>query len=213
MKKLRKKEKSNCNVVIVISFFIIIFSLIMIGNEYYKNYKIEEDNNDKLVKFFDIQEDLIEEEIIEEQPIEEKKEEPVINNEQYIGVLEIKKINLTRGFYSKNSRLNNVNKNIQILSLSDMPDIENGNVIIAAHSGNSSISFFKNLPKLNFDDNAIIYYQGKTYTYKLVNNYEIEKTGTANIKRNLNKNSLTLITCKHNSNKQLVYIFELENIE
>ena len=213
MKKLRKKEKSNCNVVIVISFFIIIFSLIMIGNEYYKNYKIEEDNNDKLVKFFDIQEDLIEEEIIEEQPIEDKKEEPIINNEQYIGVLEIKKINLTRGFYSKNSRLNNVNKNIQILNSSDMPDIENGNVIIAAHSGNSSISFFKNLPKLNFDDNAIIYYQGKTYTYKLVNNYEIEKTGTANIKRNLNKNSLTLITCKHNSNKQLVYIFELENIE
>ena len=99
------------------------------------------------------------------------------------------------------------------LSASQLENIENGNVIIAAHSGNSSISFFKNLPKLNFDDNAIIYYQGKTYTYKLVNNYEIEKTGTANIKRNLNKNSLTLITCKHNSNKQLVYIFELENIE
>lgn len=212
MKKLRKKEKNN-NIVIVISFFIIIFSLIMIGNEYYKNYKIEEDNNDKLVEFFDIQEDLIEEKIIEEQPIEDKKEEPIINNEQYIGVLEIKKINLTRGFYSKNSRLNNVNKNIQILNSSDMPDIENGNVIIAAHSGNSSISFFRNLPKLNVDDNAIIYYQGKTYIYKLVNNYEIEKTGTANIKRNINKNSLTLITCKHNSNKQLVYIFELINIE
>lgn len=213
MKKLRKKEKNNSNVVIVISFFIIIFSLIMIGNEYYKNYKIEEDNNDKLVEFFDIQEDLIEEEIIEEQSIEEKKEEPIINNEQYIGVLEIKRINLTRGFYSKNSRLNNVNKNIQILSSSDMPDIENGNVIIASHSGNSSISFFRNLPKLIVDDNAIIYYQGKTYTYKLVNNYEIEKNGTANIRRNINKNSLTLITCKHNSNKQLVYIFELENIE
>lgn len=213
MKKLRKKEKNSSNLVIAISFFIIIFSLIMIGNEYYKNYKIEEDNNDKLVEFFDIQEDLIEEEIIEEQPIEDKKEEPIINNEQYIGVLEIKKINLTRGFYSKNSRLNNVNKNIQILSSSDMPDIENGNVIIAAHSGNSSISFFRNLPKLNADDNAIIYYQGKTYIYKLVNNYEIEKTGTANIKRNINKNSLTLITCKHNSNKQLVYIFELINIE
>lgn len=213
MKKLRKKEKNNSNLVIFISFFIIIFSLIMIGNEYYKNYKIEENNNDKLVEFFDIQEDLIEEEIIEEQPIEDKKEEPVINNEQYIGVLEIKKINLTRGFYSKNSRLNNVNKNIQILNSSDMPDIENGNVIIASHSGNSSISFFRNLPKLNVDDNAIIYYQGKTYIYKLVNNYEIEKTGTANIKRNINKNSLTLITCKHNSNKQLVYIFELINIE
>lgn len=212
MKKLRKKEKNN-NIVIVISFFIIIFSLIMIGNEYYKNYKIEEDNNDKLVEFFDIQEDLIEEEMIEEQPIEEKKEDPIINNEQYIGVLEIKKINLTRGFYSKNSKLNNVNKNIQILSSSDMPDIDNGNVIIAAHSGNSSISFFRNLPKLNVDDNAIIYYQGKTYIYKLINDYEIEKTGTANIKRNINKNSLTLITCKHNSNKQLVYIFELINIE
>ena len=53
---------------------------------------------------------------------------------------------------------------------------------------------------------------GRTYNYKLVNTYEIEKTGTAHIKRNGEKNTLTLITCKHNTNKQLVFIFELNEI-
>ena len=46
--------------------------------------------------------------------------------------------------------------------------------------------------------------------YRLVKRYEIEKTGIANISRNGKKTTLTLITCKDNSNKQLVFIFELE---
>ena len=39
--------------------------------------------------------------------------------------------------------------------------------------------------------------------------YDIDKTGTANIVRNAEKNTLTLITCRHNTNKQIVYICEL----
>ena len=31
-----------------------------------------------------------------------------------------------------------------------MPDIENGNFILAGHSGNSKNSYFKNLKKLNY---------------------------------------------------------------
>ena len=73
-------------------------------------------------------------------------------------------------------------------------------------------TYFRNLNKLSYGDIATVYYNGRTYNYKLVNTYEIEKTGTAHIKRNGEKNTLTLITCKHNTNKQLVFIFELNEI-
>ena len=93
-----------------------------------------------------------------------------------------------------------------------MPDEEKGNLIIAGHSGNSYISYFKNLHKLSFGSIANVYYKGKVYKYKLVNQNEIDKTGTAHIKRNAEKTVLTLITCKHNTNKQLLFIYELINI-
>ena len=41
---------------------------------------------------------------------------------EFIGYLEIKKINLKQGLVSKNSYYNNVKYNIQMLSLSDYPD-------------------------------------------------------------------------------------------
>ena len=206
-----KEEKNNHKLIIVFSYLTILISFLLIGNELYKEYKINDKNEDKLVEFFEIQEqESIEEEIVE-QPKEEIKKDSY--KEPYLGVLEIKKIDLIRGFYNKNSRLNNVNRNIQLLNDSDMPDIENGNLILAAHCGSSSVSFFRNIPKLNIGDQATIYYEGKTYNYKLVKNYEINKTGTASIIRNKSKNTLTLITCKHNTKKQLVFIFELVSFE
>ena len=90
-----------------------------------------------------------------------------------------------------------------------MPDKENGNVILAGHSGNSSISFFKNLYKLSINDDVSIFYNGSEYKYKIVNSYDIEKTGKANIVRNIEKSTLTLITCRQNTNKQIIYICEL----
>ena len=62
--------------------------------------------------------------------------------------------------------------------------------------------------KLNIGDEASIIYSGQTYTYKLVNVYEINKTGKAKIIRDSRKSTMTLITCKHNTDKQVVYIFE-----
>ena len=112
----------------------------------------------------------------------------------------------------ENSKNNNVNKNIQLLKESNLPDKENGNVIIAGHSGNSYKAYFKNLVKLNNGDEAKIVYNGKTYIYSLSNSYEVEKTGRVEISRNINKQTLTLITCKHNTNKQIVFVFELKNI-
>ena len=94
-----------------------------------------------------------------------------------------------------------------------MPDVTNGNLIIAGHSGNSSISFFRNLHYLELDQDVYIYYKGIKYTYKIVNRYEEEKTGTITIHRNSNKTIIGLITCKSRSNSQYVYIGELINKE
>ena len=92
-----------------------------------------------------------------------------------------------------------------------MPDVVGGNLILAAHSGNARISYFRNLNKLEIGDEATVDYKDKTYTYKVVNIYDVDKNGKVEIKRNLSKTTLTLITCKDNSNKQLVVICELIN--
>ena len=130
----------------------------------------------------------------------------------YSFVIEIPEISLKKGIYGIIQEFNTVSKNIQLLNESDMPDIENGNVILASHNGSSSISFFNKLDRLNTDSIIYIYQSGIKYEYRLNNSYEIEKNGTAIIKRDLNKSTLTLITCKRNSkDKQMVYIAYLIN--
>lgn len=131
------------------------------------------------------------------------------NNEEYLGILEIKKIKLRKGFYKLNSNLNNVDKNIMTVSSSDMPNVNKGNLILASHSGNSSVSYFRYLDKLDMEDIASIYYLGKKYDYKLINYYDVDKNGSVQIIKNNDINTLTLITCKKNTDKQTVFIFEL----
>ncbi|MBE6139578.1 MAG: sortase [Firmicutes bacterium] len=129
----------------------------------------------------------------------------------YIGLLEIPKINLKRGFLDLNSRYNKVNYNITVINGSTFPNEENNNLILAAHSGNCSVCFFDKLFNLSKDDKAYIHYNNVKYTYKLVNTYEVEKDGTVAIYRDYEKNVLTLITCtKYSDTKQTVFIFELD---
>ncbi len=135
-------------------------------------------------------------------------------NYNYIGVLEIPKLNLKRGFLDLKSKYNNVNYNITVINGSSMPDTENNNLILAAHSGNCSVCYFATLYKLSVGDKASVYYNKIKYNYKIVKIYEVKKTGQVAIYRDYTKNVLTLITCTKNSNtKQTVYILELENKE
>ncbi|MEI3402427.1 MAG: hypothetical protein V8R51_09135 [Clostridia bacterium] len=62
---------------------------------------------------------------------------------------------------------------------------------------------------MQIDDTVSIFYNGYEYKYRMINTYDIEKTGTAEITRNGQKSTLTLITCRHNTNKQIVIICEL----
>ena len=138
------------------------------------------------------------------------KEEKKKIEKEYIAYLEIEKVNLRQGLVSKNSYYNNVNRNIQIIKVSDYPDKEKGNTILAAHSGNSSISYFKNLYKLVIGDSAKIYYKNYIYNYKIVDIYRVPKTGSVRINRDTTKTCLTLITCTRGSKtEQTVYILEL----
>lgn len=153
---------------------------------------------------------------VEEEPaVEESTEEVKEDNnnytyEEYLGVLDIPKINFYKGFYSKTSSLNNVQFNLFVLKESDYPDVVNGNLIIAGHSGNYNNSYFNDLYKLSIDDTITVHYQGKDYIYKITKIYNEKKTGTVRILRNRNKTSLTLITCTNGDNyHQTIYIAEL----
>lgn len=154
---------------------------------------------------------------IEEKEITTQKEEETIedntidsNYEYYIGTININKIDLVKGFYDKDSKLNDLRWNIKVLKESSYPDIESGNLIIAGHSGNYSNSYFKDLYKLELGDIAIVEYNDIEYTYKITNIYTDDKDGNVEIRRNTNKSCLTLITCtKDSDNLQTIYIFEL----
>lgn len=199
-----KKGKSW---LLLIGSFLIISGIGLISYDYYLDKKIDKQEKQAIEEFYSIDDD--EQDFnIETQEIEEVKEQVKIN---YIAVLKIPKINLERGLVDPNSYLNNVNYNLEILDGSSMPDQAKGNLIIAGHSGNSRISFFKNLNKLVISDEIFIDYKNNTYEYKVVDIYEIEKTGIAEIIKNQNATTLTLITCKHYTNKQIVIIAELQN--
>lgn len=133
-----------------------------------------------------------------------------VDYSKYLGVLEIPKIGLKRGFYNIGSRYNNIQYNVTMVQGSTLPDVENGNLILMAHSGTAAISYFAYLYNLKIGDMAYVTYNGNKYNYKLVNSYDVEKNGTVKIIRSYSKTTLTLITCtKNNDTLQTVYIFEL----
>lgn len=119
-------------------------------------------------------------------------------------VLSIPKIGLKQEFYPDDKIKNNVDKGIQVIDGSLMPD-NGGNLILASHSGNSSIAYFKHLDLLNIGDKVYVIYKENKYLYVISDIYDVEKTGFVEIKRK-NKQTLTLITCKKNTNKQTVFI-------
>lgn len=198
-----KRRTKNKSWLIIIGSLIFLIGIGFISYDYLSNKKIDKKESELLEEFYETNE--ITESIEEPQEKEEVKEQVKVN---YIAVLKIPKINLERGLVDPNSYLNNVNYNLEWIDGTSMPNEEKGNVIIAGHSGSARISYFRNLDKLVIGDEASIIYNGTTYNYKVVNIYDIEKNGKAKIIRNQSVSTLTLITCRHNSNNQIVVILE-----
>lgn len=204
MKKSKNKSR------LIIGSLIIIFGLSMFLTKYIYNCFQNKENDEKIEQFF-VEKDINNQNDNEEIKIIEEKQDKKINYnyENYIAILEIPKINLKRGIYDKNSNLNNVNKNITLLKESIMPsDEKNSHIFLASHSGYGYTAFFKNINKLNIDDSIFFYYQNIKYIYKVLNIYEIEKTGSMSINFTYGSD-ITLITCIYGTNKQLVYVASL----
>jgi LPXTG-site transpeptidase (sortase) family protein len=130
----------------------------------------------------------------------------------YLAQIRIPKIGLNHYLYDVNSYMNSVDRNIEILKSSDMPDKTDGNFILAAHNGDSGVGFFRNIDSLNLNDLIIVNYNGKNYNYLVSDKYDILKTGKAVIKRDKAQNSITLITCK-GLYQQLIIIGYLKSID
>ena len=151
----------------------------------------------------------------ENNAITEPVQQPVVNPKpvdfsKYYGVIEIPRIELKRGFYNTDSPYNTIEKNVTMVQGSTMPDVDKGNLILMAHSGNTYLGFFAYLYQLQIGNDAYITYNRKDYHYKLVNIYNVPKDGRVKIVRDYSKTTLTLITCtKDDLSSQTVYIFEL----
>ena len=119
------------------------------------------------------------------------------------GKIIIDKINLSNDLYDIKSKENNVDKNVTILR-GDFEE-KNGIVIIAAHSGNSKISYFQNLDRLQINDTVKIIYNSKEYTYIIKDIWNTKKTGEIKVP-NMNANQLVLTTCSPNKNNYQLII-------
>lgn len=210
-----KKEKNNNkkgkkSQLLIVGSLLILIGISVIGIKIFLDVRADNLEDIALVEFYEEQEEIDNEVPTETEETENGTEQVKSTNSlDYIAVLKIPSIGLEKGLVAKDSYYNNVNRNIKILDESDMPDQENGNVILAAHSGNGRTAFFKNLDKLQIDDTVSIFYNGYEYKYRMINTYDVEKTGSVEITRNAQKSTLTLITCRHNTNKQIVIICEL----
>ena len=215
-KKLNNKKRISPNTVALIGAFVItlggflaLYNFISDKKLFAYDYMNDQIYNENETEIYNVNTTEV------ENTDEDKEKNQIYTDiESYIGYLEIPKIRFKRGFYNIDSNLNDVESNIEIIQGSVFPDVTNGNLIIAGHSGTGWKAFFKDLYKLEVGDEANVTYSGLTYRYKITNIYQEPNTGKVSIKRNHDKTTLTLITCtKDDSSTQTIYIAELYTIE
>lgn len=125
--------------------------------------------------------------------------------EKYEAYLKIPSLALERPLYNRQDVRSDIDKELIFIEASDTPLKKKGNVIIAGHSGSSTVSYFKNLHKLTEGDYIYLEYHGIIYKYCVTKKYYIMKTGKAEIRRDDTVNTLTLITCL-DDDRQLIVI-------
>lgn len=206
-----KKENRHNDLIKCIGLFLLVCGAFMFIYNQTMKTRLNEENNLKIEEFL---ENETNEEIVVEEDIKEETNTSNVSSYDYIAVLEIPSINLKRGLVDPSSKYNNVNYNIQIITKSTMPDVVNGNLVLAGHNGASYVSFFRNLDKLNINDKIYIYYGGYKYEYSLSKIYDTPKDGNVEVHRDNSKTTITLITCKKNTkDTQVVYIGYLDSKE
>lgn len=193
-------------ILLVIGVFLLLSYFLYYG---YKN-KEEKENIELYIESTSVVEVEEQEEVIVEEIKEEKQDSTFWVD--YKAILEIPKISLKKGMVESTKNFSSINYAISIDKSSNYPN-EEGNFIVYAHSGNSKIAYFRNLNKLNVNDEVFVYYEGVKYSYQIINKYEIEKTGKMEVIRDSKRKLITMVTCISNTNKQVVLIGEQINSE
>ncbi len=210
LKRLSKNAK------ITLSILLILLGIGLILFNYFDGIKHNVFNyqNIRLIsQQVSIDEEL--EEIIEPDIINEEPTTQVVTDgkDNYIGYLSVPDANIKRGFVSLDSKYNSVKYNVMLIEGSTMPDVEKGNLILAAHRGNSSVSFFDKLLNVKIGSYAYVTYNNKVYKYELKNTYDEPKDGMLTIRRNADASCLTLITCnKVDKKTQKIFNYELVSV-
>ena len=120
---------------------------------------------------------------------------PPINYDKYLGVLEIPRISLKRGFYGTDSQYNNIQYNVTMVNGSTLPDVVNGNLILMAHSGDAYISYFAYLYKLEIGDTFTVTILDRYMTYRVDQIEVVEPNDLNKLEIYPDKDYITLMTC------------------
>ena len=137
--------------------------------------------------------------------IEEEKNK-VVYVEKEIMSISIPKLNISNKIYNIESSLNNIDKNVIILKGSNMPDKDKGVLLIGAHSGFGEYAYFKNLNKIDINDEVIIKYNNKNYTYKVISKYLDKKDGSINFSNSPVSKRLILYTCNPDDKENFLVV-------
>ena len=206
MKKRKIKNRKLSRVFIIGSLFILL-GITIISLRVFSNYYLDKQEDKAIQEFLDYRPDTTVKVDSSSTTIKEEKETVTYN---YIAVLDIPKIDLKRGLFPINDKNNNVDKNVEILQNSDMPNVTNGTLALAGHSGNSRIAYFHKLYKLKEKDQVYIYYQNIKYIYQVSKIERQDKDGTISFTKTKDTTELILTTCdQQNKDKQIVVVAKL----
>lgn len=122
-----------------------------------------------------------------------------------IAQIKISRLNIDNYIYSLNSYYNNVDKNVTLLEGSILPNKKDSIIFLAAHSGNSNVSYFNNLSQINLKENISFYYDHYKYTYQVTKIHEEDKNGYIGINKT-EGNGLILTTCSTKSQKKQLIV-------
>lgn len=186
-----------------IGCILVLFSIFTLSTYFIYNYCVISQQEKKVVNYLANKVDIVDQ-------VEKDHEEAIkeTTKEKPKGILEIPTINFRQAFYAIDSKENNVNKNIEVLKNSKMPN-EKGILAIAGHSGNSPLGFFKNLVSLSLKDKIMVYFEHNLYCYEITNIYEEPKTGEVKIFWKSNETIILLTTCSQRKDMQLNIIGNL----
>lgn len=181
------------------SLFLCILAISMFLSYHIYYYTLEIINNKKVDNFIQEEKTNQESTILVEKEIDEKDKNKK-NNIDIYGVLEIPKIKLKQAIFEINSKNNTVEKHLELL------ENEDNLMVLAAHSGNSYLGYFKNLDQLSINDEVSLFYQNKKNNYIVSDIYELDKNGKIMVNQNINEKLLVLTTCSKKKDKQLVVV-------